>query len=383
VDLGSGGDHFVDLEPSGDLDVVLEGEAAQRSSLLRLWRGASRDGGPYLETPLGEGDRISLESLMPGHFHARVELGEWFRGPVTLATGDVDVIAGTRSTLTLVLAAVADVEKVAIAGVVRVPKAWKEETCLLTVELLDPALDGSETRQTVLLASARSEEEFEIFEWRLESVQPGRYRIGLHEPPFTVSLVVGSEGRNDIEIVLPPPARVSVRIIDVATGKDAQVDNIHWHPTWPEGVSGGGLESVDRNESSGRFEFDAPETPIEISAFDPVYTHCERTVALTSGLNEVILEVERACGMVLRVLDGESPLAWRNEWDIQPRRVDGDGYSNSWSGHPRGRFVGVSVPGRYRFEFPTLYGYEPVPEQEVLVEAGRLTEHAIRLVRKP
>jgi hypothetical protein len=50
-------------------------------------------------------------------------------------------------------------------------------------------------------------------------------------------------------------------------------------------------------------------------------------------------------------------------------------------GSSESHYVKVSAPGRYRVRFPTLDGYLPVPEREVVVEDGKMTEITIRLER--
>ena len=43
--------------------------------------------------------------------------------------------------------------------------------------------------------------------------------------------------------------------------------------------------------------------------------------------------------------------------------------------------VRVSHPGRYRFSLPDLDGFQPLPEQEVVVPEGEFVEHVVDLVR--
>jgi hypothetical protein len=63
--------------------------------------------------------------------------------------------------------------------------------------------------------------------------------------------------------------------------------------------------------------------------------------------------------------------------------VTGVGQEVGRSSSVRGATFFFSEPGTYRFTIPKLDGYQPVPEQEVVVEKGKITDVVVRLEREP
>jgi hypothetical protein len=93
--------------------------------------------------------------------------------------------------------------------------------------------------------------------------------------------------------------------------------------------------------------------------------------------------VQRTYAFEVLVKEGDRVLSWRDDWRIHPITMDGSGQGARFSDAGKGRRIRVTKPGRYRFSFPEVDGYLPVPEQHVLVERDRVIEHVVLLQRRP
>jgi hypothetical protein len=378
-----GGEGVLLLEPAGELEVLVHGEPNLAGTALRVFRTEGKCATePYLDQRMRESRRVLLESLEAGRYRVELQLGQWWEEPIILASEHADVVAGARRSVTLVASERPQIRKVPLSGTIRVPTAWNVEQAFGSAELLGTAEDGSGGFLRFNGTNRRPIGSDEVYDWSIEGgVQPGKYALSLHDPPFIVVAEVGEEGRTDADIIVPPPGRVSVRVVDDATGVDAAIGEIHWYPAWPPGVSGGSLELVGRNETTKRFEFLAPQTEIVVTVSEPGMEQVGETIHVKAGQNEAVLRLRPACGILIRLIDGETGASVPCPRFIRPKPIDGDGSPTRFGGRRDGYFIGVSQPGRYRFAVPRVDGYEPVPDQEVLVEAGKITEHVIRLVR--
>jgi hypothetical protein len=286
-------------------------------------------------------------------------------------------VAGQRTRVTIVVGDKPIVPTDRLAGTIRVAKAWHAGELDLSANSNDASGDLEQRMRFVHCEERRDDGEFDAFPFAFESIRPGHYELELDKPAYAFAVDASAGSREDLVLDVPPPGRVSLRATDVATGRDAPVDEIDWHAPWPPGM-GGSPATEHPSAGTSRFEFDAPIGPIEIWCSDDEWSSEPLFVTVREGRNDAVMKVTATARFRVRVVDGETSIPWNDRWNVQPASVDGEGSLVSWSGN---LFV-VSRPGRYRFAFPKIDGYRELPVQEVLVEAGRTAEHVIHLERE-
>ncbi|MBI3848451.1 MAG: hypothetical protein HY292_27785 [Planctomycetes bacterium] len=382
VDLSAGTKRFLDLVPGGDLDVHLAGEVVPSGAHLRLRRAEGLRDAPYAEVSLAQDHDVAIESMVPGAYVASVEIGDAWREPVVLGSAHVDVTAHARAKVEIVIGRRPAGQSVRIGGTIRVSKSWLVGGLVVDVTSLGAAPDDPARRRTIEARTAHSDGPIDAFGFGVDGVAPGRYAIELRQPPYGFVVDVGPEGRNDLVLEIPPPGHVSLRVIDASTGRDARVDDVVWYRAAADEGVANNVESAKHDPKTGRFEFEAPQTEIVVRCNTAEFASEPLHLTVHEGVNEATLTVAAAYRMRLRVVDGETAIPWSASWNVQPAQVEGDGTASYSAPEGDGVEIGVTQPGRYRFAFPKLDGYLPVPEQLVDVEVGKLTEHVIHLERE-
>ena len=385
VDAALGGERTIELDPGGALDLTVYGANFAERPAVRLRRANVVEGRPYGELTLHQ-DAVAIEGIALGRWRVSVEIGDWFRSPVVLASDEVEISASARAALTLTLEAEAPIARVPLAGTLVVAGGWDIDDLALVVALVGVARGGQQ--EYVVLRGAELapiEGEPGSYAWRVEDVQPGIYRVALLEPEVGVDVEVGPTGREDVLVELGPPAAVVVRVVDAETGAELRPQHIHWGPGRADTPRGGfdqSLEAVSP-DAQGCYSFTAPIGPIDLTMIGATYEFAQERFQVGEGVNELTFAVRSACGFVVRLRDGDTAIPWAKNAPLSAEGVDGDGRSSGFSTEGADRRVKVSMPGTYRFDVPRIDGYELVPKQEVVVLPGRYTEHVVELVRVP
>src|SRR4029079_16123362 len=133
-----GGEKTVLLDPGADLDVVLSGIDAPKEACLRLRRRIGFSESLEGQIPIAGRKQILVESLPTGRHAVSVEMENESPVPVTLASADVDLPRGERTTVTLELRPLAPPVKVPFGGVVVIPEEWGLSPFRLQTELVRP-----------------------------------------------------------------------------------------------------------------------------------------------------------------------------------------------------------------------------------------------------
>lgn len=384
IDHDLGGERILTLERGGGLEVELSGYDPESRAALRLRHEGAGFQRPILSMNLGNEDRVPIHSLAVGRCRVSVEIGDSWRDRVVLGEGTVEIIPAGWSQITLTLESAPKADMAPLKGILVVPQAWGFDHFHLAIELLDTPLEGNPDKQTFSRDDLEPLADWEdAFSWDAGLVQAGRYELNVDPPEYSISIKVPPEGLTDVRIEVPPPEEVIVRIIDASTGENAAIDRLNWHPKRPEWVSGGGVNSVEKDPQTGCFVFQAPRGEIWVSAWKEAYSSLHATLTIRPGENIHTLEVKPACGILLTLKDGGTTIPWNSDWDVTAMEVGGEGTTVAWSYQPPNLFLKLSNPGLYRFTVPQIDGYLPLPEQEVLVAPGEKTVHLIRLKRKP
>jgi hypothetical protein len=153
-------------------------------------------------------------------------------------------------------------------------------------------------------------------------VEPGRHEFEVWPLHYSVVRLVPPDGDEQVELRVPPPGTLVLRIVDVDTGRDAGVSSIAFYPARPEGVDGGALETVTADPGTGLYRLRAPEGEVEVmlhgidwlavpdGAFSTFFVRAGEARSET-------LTVRRSCGFTLRVRAGGVDLPWDGEWSLE------------------------------------------------------------------
>jgi len=380
LDVAAGGERRVGLARGGALDVRFARPVEVQGAALRLrppqdpWR-------PVLDTPVVGVDELALEVLLPGAYDLQVEVGRFWDEPVVLASRAVEVVAGARRSVHVVLDEAPGLVRAPLSGRLVLPEAWGEPSSL-SIELLDTPLDGSEGRHTQHRDDLRPLAPG-VYAWDAGLVQTGRYEINARSVEYGQVFEVGPAGRDDVVLEVPPPVEVTLRVDDAHTGRPAELDSLHWHCERPEGVRGGGLESATREVGSEVYRLRVPDgVTVVVTAHGFEYTPLQERFVASAGL-ELTYTVEPAAVVVVRLLDGDTPVPWpHDDYGV------GEAVGHAGRLNVRGRREGalrfnVTEPGRYRLRIPPVAGFEPHGPVVVDAVAGETREVEVGLTRRP
>jgi hypothetical protein len=374
-------DRFLLLDPGGNLGVTLTGAVHEPGTRLRVIGGRAHQ--PLFDAELRGQYTFEIASFPAGRYQVRVGVGDWWRDSRVLGEAEVEVVAGQRADVVLAVEALEPVERVPLEGTLVLLAEWGIEEPSIALELLDPPSGNQETHSYIDgEAMTRVEGSPNTFRWSAGAVQPGRYEIGLYEPPFSVSLAVGPTGERDARVVVPPPCEVFVRCVDDETGADIDVEDLHWSCRRPQWVNGGSLSSARFDDALSRWRFRAPMGEIDFKASDHRYAHHQGHGTVVNGTNEFVLRLRPVTGVLLVLRDGEAEIGWDDHWsaNLSPLRATNHGWSKA---RVDGRLlIGVQASGPFRLTVSEIPGYEPVPEETIEIERGKVLEHVIELRRR-
>ncbi len=383
IDLAAGGEEILDLVPGGALHVSLTGEDPPGAT-LRLRRDG--ESSPSLELAVFKVREHELMSLMPGSYSISVELGEWFQDPVVLGSSVAEVVAGGVTPVSIEVVSRPKGPTARLRGTLVVDPGWGAVEPALSIESIGTPPDGHRIRQRLqhgeLSPGASGTWTFDV-----GSVPHGEYEFEVEHPSFVVARRVDAE-TGHVRIEVPAPAIAAVRVIDAEGLEVEGLDHLMWSPVRPDAAGGFSSKTVARDPGSGRFEIHAPAGRISVSLMQ-LELEGEATFDLHPGRQDLDFLVRRSMGFSVVLREGEKTLFSGIGWMLMDalQIVSGagemTGLFSKQGGGDEGVWVRVSAPGIYRFALRPIDGYEPIPEQEVLVPERGYVEHVVPLVRSP
>jgi hypothetical protein len=274
-----------------------------------------------------------------------------------------------------------------MSGVLVIPAAWEQHRPRLRARSIDAA-DSRQTR-AVRIEKAPSVDGSDVWRWRLAGTPVGRYQLRCMDPLFAIEVDLPVEGRADIRMEIPPPAEVSVLVVDSVSGLPIDADSISWVADLS--LSSTAWDSkpnvVERDPKSQEFVFRCVPGKIEL---DSVEDHTRFSTArleaeITAGRNALVVKRVPPGRVCLSLWDGAEPVqgGFKDiEFDLVAIRTSCMDRGIKW-GMTKTAGVFEAYPGSYtmRVTEPPV-GYALPDEQSVEVVAGQTTDVVIRLTRK-
>jgi hypothetical protein len=295
---------------------------------------------------------VRFEGLPPGKYVLRAEVGDWFQEPLVLAGAPVELVAGETASVTLELSDRPRRGKpVPLAGTLYLPEAWGESSLALYFEPLNRPQAKEDDRLRVGLKDMEPVPgQPGLHRWSAGRVVPGKYQAKIHEFEYQQVIDVGPQGRRDVEIKIGEPVEVTVRLVDAETGAVLDAGRVHWNCQRPEGISGGGLNSAERDAETGEFRFRAPAGRIEVSTWSEEYVGAGEVFDVTPGASTFTLELQKGCGFIIRVREGDRDLPHDLvDKALDIHQVGGKGYVLGESGAPEGSRSRTPAPTSSRW----------------------------------
>jgi len=337
---------------------------------------------PVAQVDLRADATLEFEGLAPGEVRVLAEIGDAFRSPLVLAEEPAKLAAGERTVVDLVLEAAPTLATARGAGTVYFPRAWGARDVSVLLQLLDTPLGGSLAEQNVKTSPMQSAREgFDAFHWERDGLQVGRYHLAVSKPLFGVVVELPPLGRADLDLEVPPPAELTVHVVDELSGQPVEIDELNWLAVQPEGVRGGVLERAFWDAGAEVYRIRAPTAEVQLMTWAWQYQPYDEVLDLRGGLREHTVRLRRGCGVTLRLVDGEAPVLFPKGWVGEPVAVVGTGHTTLMQFGEFERKYMVTEPGTYSIEMPSIPGFVQQPALEVEIRAGEFTERVVELVR--
>ncbi len=376
----AGGETLVALERGANLSVSVRGVDPAAGAALRLRRESRFQ--PVADVDLRADGTLEFEGLVPGELRVGAEIGDAFRSPLVLGAQPVALTAGGRAVVDLVLEAAPELSTARGAGTVFVPQAWKLREVKVHLQLLDPPLGGSLVEQDVEAESVQSARAgFDAFHWEREGLQAGRYFLATRKPTIGVVVELPPRGRDDLDLEVPPPAELTVHVVDEISGQPVELDELNWIAKPPEGVLDVEFERAFWDEQARVYRIRAPAAAIDLMAWAWQYQPYDEVLELRAAPSEHTVRMKRGCGLTLRLVDGETPVQFPKGWADEPTAVVGTGHTALMQFGDFERKYMVTEPGTYKLELPAISGFVQPPVLEVDIRPGEFTERVVTLVR--
>lgn len=405
VDISKGATREVFLEPGAGLGMRVTNVQSERYAALNkqatlYLKKIQPDGSEHTVwsrslTDEHDGAVQRIEDLEPGDYAALVELsGSWQRKPTEFGRETISLPAGETRELHLVLPdAPEPPEHATLAGTVSFPTFGGESDVRLELFRSDYRYGDPDA---VLSMADLQPVTSSVSSWsfRLDDLQVGHYQVRLM--PFLKSWMVElpEGGREDLALVIPELAEVTVETVDQRTGQRVPLEAIAYRAldVIPGQVTHGGSNPwapVQFEGKPGTFRlWTVPGlTGITPSASidDVDYVSHLEEFALAAGRQSIRLEVNPASILSFRFLVDGEPLPHEDAIFVNLSRcLRAVGHEGRVGGMYPYNLLQASAPGLYEADFEGVgtNRFEPIPPRRIEAVAGETTEVTIELTRK-
>jgi hypothetical protein len=428
IDYRYGSELRVPLSPSSaDLDVTIRDseppavEAASAAVVLRLRREESREptanaaeaeaevsekhdvqdagsieddaraleqligdlrGPPSIEVTVAEHGPTTVSGVVAGSYLVSVEIGDWFGKPMVLGERRVELRAGATERITIALKSPRRAARVPLAGTLLVAPEWGEIDFELELSIQDrPDL----RERTITFGSNElrgSASGDGSYHWDAGLVAPGDYSAKIQSFAWQRLVRVGDQGKTDVQIVIGPPADVTLHFVDEVTGDEVDVNHVEWSSETTM-FSSHTSRTVEPLSGKSRYAFKAPAGRLYLSWLSK-FQLGERVQHVDAGVNDITIRVARPSGVVFTLSENARPLSFpTSHFFIKVEPADGSVLQNIGTSTSQSHHAITVDPGRYRITIPRIPGFREVAPFEIDIRKGEMIERDIELVREP
>ncbi|HIK59599.1 MAG TPA: hypothetical protein EYF98_02795 [Planctomycetes bacterium] len=369
VNFTFGGEYRVPLVAAGGLTVrVLDGEGALFRGVYSFMTLRREEGGPILSYGApDESMTCHWEALPAGSFVVGLEEEHRVMSTRTLCSARVTIAPGATSQAELrPTPGAISFGPLPCTGTVRSARHWVENG--LSIEFVfDPTgTERAESARTVYAKDLIQDPHAPgLYHWATELECPGTWQAITRASSTCVYFEVGLQGAHGVELVIPDPVQLRLRIVDKLEGFALLQPIIH------TGYDGPPLEhsyfylDITHERASGTHILTLPAGELSLSLSCEGYAQVEDTLTLPPEGLELTYELERS----IRI----QPLFWDDNAQVavslldsklRLNHLDGDGKLDVvyWD------YFTVTKPGRYQIAvegvpfYPTLSTVITVPQ---------------------
>ncbi len=382
VDHTRSGDHRLRLHTAGALTVSIEGLDRSRMGGVDTWLHLHRseDDGLIAYAQLTPSFVHRWDALTPGTYRISADLGFYWDEPLSLGSGEVDVVASAEASL-IIEATPPEVPRgpVLVGGVVRAHEHWRDKGFSLGFHGLGETERWEGNDRSLAFSELKPDpSDPDLLRWSKEVPCEGTWQvsvgyIGVHTD-FKASLL----NTREVEVSIPDPAELSISVRDAATGHTLPSIGVwyeylgktpHKEIVWPV---------LDYRPESGTHHMAMPAGRVNMRVYCQGYADIRGELDLAPGRHEFEYELEPRARVNLDFMEGSTgvPVSLLDvEVEATPEEGAGE-LSEIWF-----QSLVFSEPGGYRVKISGMRGYLDA-ETFMTVPKEGVVSHPIQLVRE-
>jgi hypothetical protein len=373
VNFTFGGEYRVPLVAAGGLTVrVLDPDGSLFRGVYSFMTLRREEGGPVLSYGApDESMTCHWEALPAGSFVVGLEEEHRVMSTRTLCSARVTIAPGATSQAELrPTSGAISVGPLPCTGTVRSARHWVEDGLAIEFVFDPTGTERAESARTVHAKDLIQDPHVPgLYHWATELECPGTWQAVTRTSSTCVDFEVGLQGAHGVELVIPDPVQLRLRIVDKLEGFALLQPIIH------TGYDGPPLEhsyfylDITHERASGTHILTLPTGELSLSLSCEGYAQIEDTLTLPPGGLELTYELERS----IRI----QPLFWDDNAQVAVSLLDSKLTLNHLDGNGKldvvyWDYFTVTEPGRYQVEvegipfYPTLSTVITVPQVDTV-----------------
>ena len=373
VNFTFGGEYRVPLVASGGLTVrVLDPDGSPFHGGYSFMTLRREEAGPILSYGApDESMTCRWEALPAGPFVVALEEELQVLPPRTLCSAQVTIAPGATSQIELrPTLGLLPVGPLPCTGTLRSARHWVEEGLAIEFAFDPVGTAQAESARTIHARDLIQDPHVPgLYHWSTELECPGNWQAITRASSTCVDFEVGPQGAHGVELVIPDPAQLRLRIVDKLEGFPLLQPTIH------TGYDGSPLEhsyfylDITYERASGTHILTLPTGELSLSLLCRGYAQVEDTLTLPPEGLELTYELDRSIRIQPLFWDDNAQVAVSLlESKLRLNHLDGDGKLDAvyWD------YFTVTRPGRYQIEvegipfYPALSAVITVPQVDTV-----------------
>ncbi len=367
VDIGDGQDKTVELKPAATLVVSVPGVPAERAGDIRLSLGA------VLRVETGESwnsPRMCFEGRLAElgfrppvvELNLRVPLGEYTLAAefepgcgcekLQLVSERLSIERAETVRCELTLGTSVAPLTCSVTGRIRVP-VRRGSLHTPDVRRVDEAVADLKSGSWLPVELVSDDGRERIYEWTATDFCPGTYELDWSGLGFVARFEVPHAREHKVELVVPSPVELIVRLVDADTGVPIEMEELHWSPVLSlqrEREFASNRLSVPLDPGLGGYRIRSVSPCVRFSGFgvkEAGYRWPDEEPLVSADSGAVVLSLERTTSVRVVFEREGKPVGDWSRWDVKVRNAQGedcDGFS--WNGPD---FEAQELPGGGRY----------------------------------